>query len=246
MKIWTLFKHENLATGNKILWKRGEIAPKEQYFQYISNTRSQITYIFVNCGIDLFFLNSANLICRGTDISKYFRVSLEFEITRVDCIYLCMYVCMYADYRIYSKYSDTFTHCPVDKCLLLDEYSNRVDPNQTPRLHWRYTVCSDLPVRLPYPKFSTFKFLSTLILRGVSRSDSIFVKLLFEFGKTGLSKQCRPRSVATERGVRSGSTLFAESQNQWSTLIGTFAVRIWHKGLFTVLRIKKTMICRLE
>ena len=30
-KIWSLFKHENLPTGNKILWKRGEIAPKEQF-----------------------------------------------------------------------------------------------------------------------------------------------------------------------------------------------------------------------
>ena len=26
VKIWSLFKHENLITGNKILWKRGEIA----------------------------------------------------------------------------------------------------------------------------------------------------------------------------------------------------------------------------
>ena len=26
--------------------------------------------------IELFFLNSANLICRGTDISKYFRESV--------------------------------------------------------------------------------------------------------------------------------------------------------------------------
>ena len=33
----------------------------------------------------LFFLNSTNLSCRDTDISKYFRESLEFEITRVDC-----------------------------------------------------------------------------------------------------------------------------------------------------------------
>ena len=39
-----------------------------QYFQYIS---------FVKCGCSInFFLNSANLICRGTDISKYFRQSL--------------------------------------------------------------------------------------------------------------------------------------------------------------------------
>ena len=27
VKFWSLFKHGNLRTGNKILWKRGEIAP---------------------------------------------------------------------------------------------------------------------------------------------------------------------------------------------------------------------------
>ena len=49
-----------------------------QYFQYISILRIQITYSFVKCGclIYLFFLSSANLICRDTDISKYFRESL--------------------------------------------------------------------------------------------------------------------------------------------------------------------------
>ena len=56
MKIWSLFEHETMTTGNKIMWKRGEIAPKEQflpfpqYFQYISIFRSQITYSFVKCG----------------------------------------------------------------------------------------------------------------------------------------------------------------------------------------------------
>ena len=83
VEIWSLPKHENLITGKKILWKRGEIAPKSnfssfpQYFQYISNFKSPITHIFVKCGCsNYFFLNSANLICRGTDISKYFRESL--------------------------------------------------------------------------------------------------------------------------------------------------------------------------
>ena len=39
--------------------------------------KSPVTYIFVKCGCsNYFFLNSANLICRGTDISKYFRQSL--------------------------------------------------------------------------------------------------------------------------------------------------------------------------
>ena len=83
VKILSLPKHENLITGNKILWKRGEIAPKEQFllfstiFSYISNFKSPITYIFVKCGCSIyFFLKSGNLICRSTDISKYFRASL--------------------------------------------------------------------------------------------------------------------------------------------------------------------------
>ena len=42
------------------------------FFLYISNFSSQITYPFVNCGCsNFFFLNSANLICRDMDISKY-------------------------------------------------------------------------------------------------------------------------------------------------------------------------------
>ena len=48
-----------------------------RYFQYISNFKSPITYIFVKSGCsNYFFLNSANLICRGTDISKHFIESL--------------------------------------------------------------------------------------------------------------------------------------------------------------------------
>ena len=43
------------------------------YF-HISNFKSQITYSIVKCGCSLYFvLNSANLICRGTDISKRFK-----------------------------------------------------------------------------------------------------------------------------------------------------------------------------
>ena len=88
-KIWPLPKHENLTTGKKILWKRGEIAPKEQFLLFstifsiyarISNSKSQITYIFVKFGCsNYFFFNSADLICRGTDISKYFIESLGFR-----------------------------------------------------------------------------------------------------------------------------------------------------------------------
>ena len=88
MKVWSLLKHENL-TSNKILWKRGEIAPSPLFhniFNISLTSGIKITYSFVKCGCSIyFFLNSENLICRGTDISKYFRESLDFEITRVDC-----------------------------------------------------------------------------------------------------------------------------------------------------------------
>ena len=34
VKSWSLPKHENLTTGTKILWKRGEMAPKEQFLLF--------------------------------------------------------------------------------------------------------------------------------------------------------------------------------------------------------------------
>ena len=56
---------------------RGIFSSFPQYFQCISNFRSQITYAFVKCGCSIYFSpNSANLICQGTDILKYFRESL--------------------------------------------------------------------------------------------------------------------------------------------------------------------------
>ena len=86
-KSWSLFKHRNLTSGNKILWIRGEIAPQEQFLPfstifsvYIFNLRSQITYLFVKFGCSIcIFLSSANLICRSTDISKCFRGSLRLR-----------------------------------------------------------------------------------------------------------------------------------------------------------------------
>ena len=78
MKLLSLFQPVNLTIGNKILWKkRSNFSSFPQYFQYISNFRSQITYSFVNC--DIIFLNSANLICRGMNISKCFRESLRLR-----------------------------------------------------------------------------------------------------------------------------------------------------------------------
>ena len=74
VKIWSLLKHETMTTGNKIMWKRGEIAPKEQFllfstllYIYISNFRGHIPYIFVKCGCSIYcFPHSLN-----SDMSRY-------------------------------------------------------------------------------------------------------------------------------------------------------------------------------
>ena len=74
VKIWSLFQHETMTTGNKLMWKRGEIAPEEQFilfstlfYIYISNFRSQITYSFVKCGCSIYcFPHSLN-----SDMSRY-------------------------------------------------------------------------------------------------------------------------------------------------------------------------------
>ena len=66
------------------MWKRGEIAPKEQFLLfstifsvYLYFQGSNYIFIYEMWLFELFFfLKSANLICRDTDISKYFRESL--------------------------------------------------------------------------------------------------------------------------------------------------------------------------
>ena len=64
----------------KVYILRSNFSSFPQYFQYISNFKSPVTYIVVKyvC-LNYFFLDSANLICRGTDISKYFIESLGFR-----------------------------------------------------------------------------------------------------------------------------------------------------------------------
>ena len=83
MKIWSPPEYENLTTGKKYFGKEEKLLLRcnfssfPQYFQYISNFKSPITHILVKCSCsNIFFLNSVTLICRGTDISKYFRESL--------------------------------------------------------------------------------------------------------------------------------------------------------------------------
>ena len=75
---------ENAPKDNKLMWKRGEIVPKEQFLLfstifsvYLYFQESNYIFICEMCLFGLsFFLNSANLICRDTDISKYVRESL--------------------------------------------------------------------------------------------------------------------------------------------------------------------------
>ena len=82
MKIGPLPTYKNLITGNKILWKRGDIAPKEPFLLFSHNifnisltSRVQLQIHLLNA-VRFIFSSSANLICQNTDISKYFRESL--------------------------------------------------------------------------------------------------------------------------------------------------------------------------
>ena len=94
VKIWSLYWHGNLTTGYKILWKRGEIALLRSnfasfplHFQYISNFRSQIPYSFVKCGCSIYFFSSLQIRYVTIWISRIILQStMDFEITRVDCI----------------------------------------------------------------------------------------------------------------------------------------------------------------
>ena len=73
-----------MTKGNKILWKRGEIAPKEQFllfstlfYIYISNLGVKLHIHLLNMVVEfIVFLTLSTLICRGMDISKCFSESL--------------------------------------------------------------------------------------------------------------------------------------------------------------------------
>ena len=55
-------------------------SPFPQYFQHIFLSKGQITCSFVKFGCsNYFFLDTTNLICRSTDISKCFRGSLRLR-----------------------------------------------------------------------------------------------------------------------------------------------------------------------
>ena len=87
VKIWSLPKFEQLTIGKKYCGKEEKLLLRSNFSSFplfhnifnisLTSRVQKHTYIFVKCGCsNYFFLNSANLICRGTDISKYFRESL--------------------------------------------------------------------------------------------------------------------------------------------------------------------------
>ena len=73
------------------------------YFQYLKLKYicSPITYLFMKCGCSIYyFFNSANLICRGTDISKYLKESLglpdqESRLFLYDGVCLFVFCCCF-------------------------------------------------------------------------------------------------------------------------------------------------------
>ena len=92
MKILSLPKHENLTTGNKIVWQRGEIAPKEQFLLFstifsIHLYLQESNYIYI-CYMWLFELFLPQF-CKSDMVRISQSISespFEFEITRADCI----------------------------------------------------------------------------------------------------------------------------------------------------------------
>ena len=121
-----------LTTGNKILWKRGE-----ELFHlfstifsiYLKLQEPSYTVIkFCEMWFSICFLNSANLICRGTDISKYFRGSRRLR-DNESRLYL------YIDAHIWAAKSITYLPAcassedldqPVHSCSLIRFFTGHI------------------------------------------------------------------------------------------------------------------------
>ena len=94
VKIWSLPKHENLTTGKKILWKRGEIAPKgaisplfHNIFNISITSRVQLHIYLLNVVVRIIFSSILQIWYVEVRISRSISEGpLEFEISRVDCI----------------------------------------------------------------------------------------------------------------------------------------------------------------
>ena len=95
MKIWSLFINENLTTSNKILWKKRKIFLRSSFSpsRNIFNIKSNYIFICEMWLLDLFvFLNILQIWYVEVRISRSIsESSLDFKITRIDCIYQYMH-----------------------------------------------------------------------------------------------------------------------------------------------------------
>ena len=84
VKIWSMTKY--CGKEEKLLfWSNFSSFP--QYFQYLSNLKSPITYTFVKCDYSIYFSSFLQFRYVEVRISRSISESpLEFEITRVGCI----------------------------------------------------------------------------------------------------------------------------------------------------------------
>ena len=111
-----------ISTGNKILWKRGEIAPKDfssfpQYFEYISNLVVKLDIHLWNVVVRFIFSSVMQILYVEVRISGIILESpLGFEITRVDCSDLSTIFLIYSHtlltLSIFSKISTDILFSP--------------------------------------------------------------------------------------------------------------------------------------
>ena len=119
VKIWPLLELENVTTGKKYCGKeeklllRSNFSSFPQYFQYISNFKSPITYIYLLNVVVRIISFSSVLELWYVEIRVYrsiLKSPLEFQLKRVDCIGIfqnkwpkSMNVCIYRGFHIFKN-----------------------------------------------------------------------------------------------------------------------------------------------
>ena len=110
MKILSLPKHENLTTSKNYcvneekLLQRSNFSSFPQYFRYISNFKSPISYKFVKCGCSNYFSSIIKIWYVEVQISRSVSESpLELDITGVDCSLLAILLLIITDILICNQ-----------------------------------------------------------------------------------------------------------------------------------------------
>ena len=114
---------EILRTGNKILWKRGEIA----IFNMSLTSEVKLHIHLLNVVVQfIVFLTSATLIFQGMDISKCFRQSLGIRDNESRLYYF--FCCCFHKLIFYIECLNFLTH---PKVLLVLRFYSPVNPMGT-------------------------------------------------------------------------------------------------------------------